>query len=130
MNTMPDLFHIGKKIKKIREFKGIKQEVLASGLGITHQAVSKIEQSSTIDEETLKKIAEILDVPVDAIKNFNEEAVIFNIQNMNENSSANYQYTVNPMEKIIELYESRIIDFEKRLKEKDEIIAMLKEQKN
>lgn len=128
MGTMPELFHIGKKIKKIRELKGVKQEALANELGISHQAVSKIEQSATIDEETLKKIAEILEVPVDAIKNFNEEAVIFNIQNMNENSSANYQYTVNPLEKIVELYDVRIKDLENRLKEKDEMIELLKKQ--
>lgn len=51
--------HIGRKISKIRELKGIKQETLAHELDISQQAVSKIEQSADVDGEALEKIAQI-----------------------------------------------------------------------
>jgi transcriptional regulator with XRE-family HTH domain len=41
--------HIGRKISKIRELKGMKQETLALELGISQQAVSKMEQSADVD---------------------------------------------------------------------------------
>jgi hypothetical protein len=43
--------------------------------------VSLLETKETIDPETLEQIAKTLKVPVEAIKNFNEEAAIYNIQN-------------------------------------------------
>lgn len=107
--------HIGRNIERIRELKGIKQETLAGALGISQQAISKMEQSEFVDDERLKQIANALGVSIDSIKNYNEEAVIFHIQNMHDNSSANYQYHFNPMDKVVELYE-------RLLKEKDEII--------
>jgi DNA-binding XRE family transcriptional regulator len=57
------------KISKIRELRGMKQETLAAELGISQQAVSKIEQSADVDGEALEKISKILGVPADAIKN-------------------------------------------------------------
>jgi len=40
---MAETLHIGRKISRIRELRGMKQETLASELGISQQAVSKIE---------------------------------------------------------------------------------------
>ncbi len=40
----------------------MKQGTLAEELGISHQAVSKIEQSEKIEEEKLEKIAKVLGV--------------------------------------------------------------------
>ncbi len=54
--------HIGRKISKIRELKGMKQETLASELGISQQAVSKIEQSADVEEDALIKIAKVLGI--------------------------------------------------------------------
>jgi len=51
--TEPTL-HIGRKISRIRELRGMKQEALAAELGISQQAVSKIEQSADVDGEALK----------------------------------------------------------------------------
>jgi len=52
------------------------------GNGTEHSpaTVSTLEAKETIDPETLEQIAKILGVPVDAIKNFNEEAQVYNIQ--------------------------------------------------
>lgn len=113
--------HLGKKISRIRELRGMKQEALAAELGISQQAISKLEQSEEIEDSTLEKIASALGLPTDAIRNFNEEAVFNIIGNTFTDSSSNnnnYLCTINPLEKIIELYE-RLIASEK---EKNELL--------
>ena len=73
--------HLGRKIGRLRELRGMKQETLAEQLGISQQAVSKIEQSEHVEEHTLERIAKALNVTPAAIKNFSEELVINNIKN-------------------------------------------------
>jgi transcriptional regulator with XRE-family HTH domain len=63
---MSETLHIGRKISRIRELRGMKQEALAAELGISQQAVSKIEQSAEVEEESLNKIAKALGVSVEA----------------------------------------------------------------
>jgi len=107
--------HLGRKISRIRELRGMKQEALAAELGISQQAISKLEQSEEIEDSTLEKIASALGLPTDAIRNFNEEAVFNIIGNTFTDSSSNnnnYLCTINPLEKIIELYE-RLLASEK-----------------
>jgi len=60
--------HIGRKISKIRELKGMKQETLASELGISQQAVSKIEQSADVDGEALEKLLRFWDCLLKRLK--------------------------------------------------------------
>ncbi|WP_242675545.1 helix-turn-helix domain-containing protein [Niastella koreensis] len=97
--------HQGRAVKRIREILQVKQETLASELGISQQSVSLLETKETIAPETLEKIAEVLKVPMDAIKNFNEEAAINNIAcNFNDNSSVNYKPVFNSMEKMVGIY--------------------------
>lgn len=100
--------HIGRKISRIREIRGIKQDFLAVELGVSQQTISKIEQSEEVEDATLEKIAGVLGVSADAIKNFSEEVLIFHIQNMHDNASGyqyNYQCHYNPLDKVVELYE-------------------------
>jgi len=116
--------HLGRKISRIRELRGMKQEALATELGISQQAISKLEQSEEIEDSTLEKIASALGLPTDAIRNFNEEAVFNIIGNTFTDSSSNnnnYLCTINPLEKIIELYE-RLLASER------EKIELLKKQ--
>ncbi len=107
--------HIGRKIGRIRELRGMKQEVLAEALNISQQAISKIEQSPDIEDDKLEQIAKVLGVTKEAIESFSEENV-FNIINntFQDNSSNNNNYlcTINPIEKIVELYE-RLVQAEK-----------------
>ena len=122
MTTATKQNHIGRKISRIRELRGMKQEMLAEALGISQQAVSKIEQSPEIEGDKLKDIANALGVTKEGIENFSEEAV-FNIINNTYNntssdnstliaSSVNYQPNFNTTEKLVELYE-RLLKAEK-----------------
>jgi len=114
--------HLGRKVSRIRELRGMKQEALATELGISQQAISKIEQSEEIEDSTLEKIANILGVTSQAIKEYSDEAVFNIISNTFHNtssdnstliaSSLNYQPTFNTIEKIVELYE-RLLNSEK-----------------
>ena len=123
--------HIGRKISKIRELRGMKQETLAAELGISQQAISKIEQSADVDGEALEKISKILGVPADAIKNFNDDAVLniisntFTSQDTSTLNAINFQPSFNPIDKIIELYNEKIALLERLLqaeKEKNELL--------
>lgn len=67
--------HIGRKISRIRELRGMKQEALALALGVSQQTVSHLEQSENVEEDKLGQVAKVLGVTPEAIKNFSEEAV-------------------------------------------------------
>ena len=59
---------LNKNISALRKKKGITQEELAEGLGVTAQAVSKWENEiSCPDIQLLPKIAELFDVSIDAL---------------------------------------------------------------
>ena len=106
--TKSNKVHLGRKISRIREIRGIKQDHLAIELGVSQQTISKIEQSEDVEDAMLDKIAGVLGVSAEAIKNFSEEVLIFHIQNMHDNASAyqyNYQCHYNPLDKVVELYE-------------------------
>ncbi|WP_235337130.1 helix-turn-helix domain-containing protein [Pontibacter korlensis] len=106
--------HIGRKISRIRELRGIKQEALAFELGVSQQSVSRMEQSENVEEETLQKVAKILGVSTEAIKNYNDEAVlniISNTFNNHDNSATlqghiiHYSPSFNPIDKLMEVIE-------------------------
>lgn len=132
--------HIGRKIGRMREVLGIKQETVADKLGITQQAVSKIEQSENVEEVMLERVAEALGVNAEAIKNFNEDTVVYNIQNNYEGSSLNlspnqqqnHNCTFNPIDKWVEaMEENRRLQeenkklYEELLKSEREKVVML-----
>lgn len=110
INPLPGKIHEGRNVKRLREILGIKQEVLADALGFNQQKISLLEQRENIDPAVLEEIAKVLKVPVEAIRNFSEDAIIFNIQNNtwhdNASNNNNYLCNINPIEKIIELYEA------------------------
>lgn len=83
---MNETLHLGKKISRLRELRGMKQETLAEQLGISQQAVSKIEQSQHVEDATLERIGKALGLSSEAIRNFDEEKAIYNIQNNYEGS--------------------------------------------
>ena len=72
---------MGKKIERVRRLRGMTQTELGQLLGITKQAVSKMEQTEKIDDERLEKIASALGVTTDGLKEYNEETVLYNTNN-------------------------------------------------
>ncbi len=123
--------HIGRKIGRIRELRGMKQETLAEELGISQQAVSNIENSEKVDEGKLDEIAKALGVTKEGIENFSEENILNIISNTftsNDSSTINainVQPNFNPLDKVVELYErllkaeqEKIAYLEKLMKEK------------
>jgi len=99
----------------------IKQEVLAAELGVSQQSVSRMEQSEVLEDDVLEKVAKILGVQPDAIKNFSEEAVFNYFNTFNDSSSGfNYHCTFNPIEKIVELYDEKVALLERLLQAEKE----------
>ena len=100
--------HTGRNVQRVRMYFGVKQEALAADLGITQQEVSKIEQQEEIEEEVLTKIADVLGVSPEVIRDFDVERAIYNINNIRDNTfeqgatSIAQQFN---LRKIIELYE-------------------------
>jgi transcriptional regulator with XRE-family HTH domain len=107
-----NMLHIGRKIERVRRLRGMTQTDLGDILGITKQAVSKLEQTEQVEDERLKQVAEALGVTEDGLKKFNEEAVLYNTINFYENcgvttSAVSNNHTFNnfPIEKIMESFE-------------------------
>ena len=136
MNTTAKTNHIGRKISRIRELRGMKQETLAEELGISQQSVSTIEQSETLEDEKLEKVAKALGVTKEAIENFNEEAIFNNIQNnydgatINAGPAVNYNCTFNPLDKLVEAYEENKKLYERLIKVEQDKTAYLEKLVN
>jgi transcriptional regulator with XRE-family HTH domain len=103
--------HHGRNIKRLREILGVKQDVLATEFNITQQAVSDLEKKAQLSDEILEKVAKVLNVPLEVIKNFNDEAAVNIIANtfndvFHDNASfINYQPTINQIDKLTEMIE-------------------------
>jgi len=136
-SQMNKKIHHGHNIKRLREMLGIKQEAIAVELNITQQAVSGLEQKEEVDEPTLEKIARIMNIPVEAIKNMTEDTTYnyintFNDEVTNHNGFYNFNCSFNPIDKIVELYNDKIELYERMLKsekEKAELFEKLLNEK-
>lgn len=135
METTTKPAHIGRKISRIRELRGIKQEYLAVELGVSQQSISRMESSEVVEDELLERVAKILGVPVEGIKNFSEETVfnfISNTVNNNDNATGNslYNYypTFNPIDKLMQALEENKSLYERLLKSEQEKVELLKQQ--
>lgn len=109
---------------------GMKLDLLASIMGDdwTQIKVSRLEAKEEIEDGILDDVARALKIPIDAIKNFDEEAAISIVANtftdFKENAvgiATHYTPTFNPVDKIVEILEQS----NKELKEQ---IAELKRE--
>ncbi len=122
--------HLGYNVKRLREILGVKQEDLAERLHLTQQSVSKLENKEDLDNETLEKIANAMNIPAEAIKNFTDEGTVHIISNtFSGPSSALYNNSTinNPVERIIELYDEKMELYERMLQSEKEKVALLEE---
>jgi len=128
--TKTNRSHLGRKISRIRELRGMKQDALATELGISQQAVSKLEQSEEIEDSTLEKVAKVLGFTVEAIRSFSEETVINiisstlhdNAGSINNNCTLNF----NPIDKLMEALEANKELYERLLASEREKVELLK----
>jgi len=125
---MEKKIHQGKNITRFRQMLGMKQDALASIMGEdwTQIKISRLEAKEEIEPAILEEVSNAMKIPVDAIKNFDEDSAINIISNTVNNSDSatgnslfSYQPTFNPIDKIVEI-------LERTIKEKDEEIARLK----
>lgn len=128
---MDKTIHQGRNIKRFREMLGLKQEALSFELGNdwNQKKISLLEQKEEIEPDILEQVAKVLKVPVEAIRNFDEEAAV-NIISSTFNDHAvgyarTYSPTFNPIDKVVELYE-RLLKSEK---EKVEAFERMRNEK-
>ncbi|HBX44303.1 helix-turn-helix domain-containing protein [Limibacterium fermenti] len=122
---------MGYNVKRLREILGVKQEDLAERLQLSQQSVSNLENKDDLDDDTLEKVANALNIPAEAIKNFTDENAIHVISNNFADSSIasvinNYPIN-NPIERIVQLYEEKVALYERMLKSEQEKNALLEE---
>jgi len=124
---MEKRIHQGRNIKRFREMLGIKQEALALELGDdwNQKKISLLEQKDVIDDGLLGQVAKVLKINPDAIKNFNEESAINNINTFYDNSAFNFQCTINPIDKWIEALEENKKLYERLLQTEREKVVLL-----
>ena len=96
----------GANLKRWREWRGIKQEVLADKIGVSQATLSGYEKKDELEPEVLEKITKALDIPTEAITELNEGALI-NIYSgtWQDNATAAgsiQNQTFNPIDKIVE----------------------------
>lgn len=65
--------HLGRNLSRIRLYYGMKQATLAKALGISQQAVSKMEQKNTLGDELLLKISKIMNIKLSTFKKLDPE---------------------------------------------------------
>jgi transcriptional regulator with XRE-family HTH domain len=121
------LLHEGRNVKRLREILGMKQDTLAFELGLSQQAVSQLEQKEALDKDLLEKISAVLKIPVEAIRNFDEEKAINIISNTfhDQAINMNYQCNFNPLEKFIEQVEKNEKLYEALLQSEREKVSLL-----
>jgi len=103
--------HEGRNVKRFREMLGIKQDALAWELGEdwNQQRISLLEQKMKIEDDVLERISSVLKIPVEAIRNLDEDAMINiisgTVNNHDQSSVFNYHPVFNPIEKWLETLE-------------------------
>jgi transcriptional regulator with XRE-family HTH domain len=127
---MEKKIHQGKNISRFRQMLGMKQDLLASIMGDdwTQMKISRLEAKDEIEDGILDEVARALKIPVEAIKNFDEDTAISIVANtftdFKDNavaSAMNYYPSFNPIDKIVEI-------LEQANKEKNDEIALLRKE--
>lgn len=103
----------GANVRRWREWRNVKQDLLAEQIGVSQATLSGYEKKDKIEPDVLEKIAKALNIPVEAITEMEESATINIVANTFDNQSIfNWCPTFNPIDKIIELYE-KLLEAEK-----------------
>lgn len=113
---------LGENIRKIRELKGFTQQNLADEIGVDQKTISRIEKGDLSPKfEMIVKITKSLSVNLSQLLSFNEN-IVFNSYTQYQQGGHFVAYNNTEIEKVESLYKQL-------LKEKDEIIHLLKSNK-
>jgi transcriptional regulator with XRE-family HTH domain len=100
---------VGPKIRKLREIQDLTQEYMATQLGISQAAYSKIERGeSDITFSSLKRIACALGVDVPSLLTFDTGMVIHKVNEHQNGGQAGFVINQGLADKERELYERKI----------------------
>ena len=124
--------HHGHAIKRFRHTLGIKQEALASEMGLSQALISTYEQRKVLNDEVIERFAKALNVAPELIKDLEEDPVTVIIENNTfEKGNNNVGYvtdntiTNDPIEQILELNKEKTALFELMLELEKEKSALL-----
>ncbi len=121
-------------IKTLRKLKGFSQEYMAEQLGHTQSSYARFENHTRkIDYLLVEKIAELFSMPVAEVINFNQResdrySLPYETSVVNEDREVYLTRDMRVQEEKLKHLETVITMLEKQLSDKDEIIALLKEQ--
>lgn len=117
---MANTIHEGRNVKRFREMRGIKQETLAWELGEdwSQKKVSLLESKERIELPLLQRLAGALKVPLEALKQFEEEQAIDLLSNT-------FHSREHSLEEIRKLHEEKMSLYERMLQEKEEMMSRL-----
>lgn len=117
----------GEKIRAFRELRNYTQEYVANKLGMSQVNYSKIERGEiTASDDKINKIAEVLEVSPQAIKEFNP-TYFFSSNQSNSSSSSDIQVVGTPQEKVELLYQAQINALQETVVSLKNQVALLQE---
>lgn len=110
---------LGENIRKIRDLKGFTQQNLADEIGMDQKTISRIEKGTLSPKfETLVAITKALHIKLSAVLDFSDMQIFSNTIHA-QHGGHFVAYNNTEIDKVEELYKAL-------LKEKDEVIALLK----
>jgi len=136
--------HLGRNIKCLMGVMGLTREYVADSIGITKDEMRRIEMSEDLDDAILDGIAATLKVPVDLIRNYDHEKTtsfvinnntidtltgggVFNTnKGDNDNALTDNTYNLNPVDKLIEVYDQRVNELKEQIADLKQEVKELK----
>jgi len=112
--------NVGQKIARVREIRGMKQTDLAQRLGISQQALSKLENHEYIEEQKLKKVAEALGISTQALLQFQENTLLEETDGRRDSIHGDLGF--DPIKKILTLYDELLETERKRIALLEELL--------
>ncbi|WP_298653623.1 helix-turn-helix transcriptional regulator [uncultured Proteiniphilum sp.] len=120
--------HHGHAIKRFRHTLGMKQDVLASIMGLSQTQVSTYEQRKVINADMIERFSKALGVAPELIAELEEDPVTVIIENNTfQEGSGAYKNIINnnPIDRIIELANEKTALYERMLQLEREKIVLL-----
>lgn len=78
--------HHGTNLRRFREAKGLKQNVIAEMLKMSQQSVSRYESLPIIEDEILSRFSLALKIPIEMIKNLNDDLASYVVESIKNNT--------------------------------------------